>query len=172
MVSFLYVGKYTPLRIQESMLGWILGYVESSVLADGGFSEPKPVFIPYAFFFWGLFSESFRLVGVVPAFLHRKDQFSLFLPKLVLSMFTGLPADKQRNVMCELGLSEIEPGLMYFNLSVMTIKFLLLSLYVFCQSTFKSQQSKHYSRFILMCLKKIKKSHSVLQKKSKGKLIT
>lgn len=53
--------------------------------------------------------------------------------------------------MCELGLSEIEPGLKYFNLSVMTIKFLLLSLYVFCQSTFKSQQSKHYSRFILMC---------------------
>jgi len=80
--------------------------MESSVLVDGDFSEPKPLFV---LFFWGLFSESFRLVGVVPAFLHRKDQFSLLLPKLFVSMFTGFPVDKQRNITCELELSEIEP---------------------------------------------------------------
>lgn len=72
MVSFLYVGKYTPLLIQESMLGWILGYVESSVLADGGFSEPKPVFIPYAFFFEAYFQSLLDWLGwFLPSCIER-----------------------------------------------------------------------------------------------------
>lgn len=107
--------------------------MESSGLENGAFSEPKSLFVPCAYF-WGLFSESFRLIGLILSFLHRMDQFSLQLPKLIVSMFPGLPADKQRNATsvkwgCQVRLN---PAVVHFNqgfnLSVMTIKFLLLSL--------------------------------------------
>lgn len=119
----------------------------------------------------GLFSESFSLVGVVPAFLHRKDQFSFFLQKLIVSTFTWLPADKQRNVTCmNWSWGRLNPGVMYFNqgfnLSVMTIKFLLLSLTWVCLLSEYFQKSTVQTLFqVYSDVFKEKSSQNLFQRK-------
>lgn len=104
MASVLYVGEYTPLHIQEAKL------VEMACCCcRGSFHRAQSIHHSLCLVF--LFSEFFRLSGAGHMFLHRKGQFSLFSLRLITTAFAGLPANKQRNVICTKGSKEsvIEP---------------------------------------------------------------